>query len=152
MLGKKKIIDGDYEVRDNNTQKLYEQLQRLKENLKNKKVQYKEAQLKAAQRAYEQIGKLVVNHYKIQTPQEIKAWFDAVKEKVPVGLKEIPTEENKTSDNELKEQAQDVDELAEFEEESTVDDNVSVSTTDETKVDDQGNKGKYNYHSDYSTY
>lgn len=155
MPGKKKIVDGNYEVRDNNTQKLYEQLQRLKENLKNKEAQYKEAQMKAAQKAYEQIGKLVVNHYKIQTNQEIKAWFDEVKEKVPVGSKETPTKENKTSDNELnksKEQDQDVDELAEFEEDSTADDSVDVSTTDEAKVDDQGSKDKYNYQSGYSTY
>lgn len=81
-------------VMDTQTKRLKKRYDKLLEELKNTEEKYKEAQSKAERKVYDQIGDLVVEHYKIQTEDEIKEWFEQVKSLVPVKIKEPVSEED----------------------------------------------------------
>jgi len=86
-------------VMDTQTKRLKKRYDKLLEELKNTEEKYKEAQSKAERKVYDQIGDLVVEHYKIQTEDEIKEWFEQVKASVPVKIKETVSEEDMDLDN-----------------------------------------------------
>lgn len=86
-------------VMDTQTKRLKKRYDKLLEELKNTEEKYKEAQSKAERKVYDQIGDLVVGHYKIQTEDEIKEWFEQVKASVPVKIKETVNEEDMNLDN-----------------------------------------------------